>query len=39
MSDHSLTGAITSVVQRALARVSDRILRLESSKDWPITLR
>lgn len=32
----SLQQAISAVVERALTRVSDRILRLEASKDWPI---
>jgi hypothetical protein len=36
MSDRSLRDAITTVVNRELARVSDRILRLEVSKDWPV---
>ena len=37
MSDHSLQSAISHVVEQALNRVSDRILRLEVSKDWPIS--
>ena len=36
MSDRSLRDAITTVVNRELAGVSDRILRLEVSKDWPV---
>src|SRR5262245_10679769 len=36
MSDQSLRNAVSIVVQRALTRVSDRILRLEVSKDWPV---
>ena len=36
MSDRTLKDALITVVQRALTRVSDRILRLEVSKDWPV---
>ena len=35
MSDRSLRDAITTVVNRELARVSDRILRLDVSKASP----